>query len=165
MFFDKPELASRYPNKLTGDLRDTVFSSNNVEDIYYISALVMYKIKLLMSNSVIEQKYNKMRWHILMSIKYYVGGDPIPNAASPKMRAFCVEIEKFILRSNEEIANDLKPLLKKIFDLNSITIDKLKGAPLVQSVKKATIKARKGPASQAAGKRSTAASRRNEKKP
>lgn len=33
MFFDRPELASRYPNRLTGEMRNTVFKREYVEDI------------------------------------------------------------------------------------------------------------------------------------
>jgi hypothetical protein len=85
MFLDRPDMASRYPNRLTSDLRSLVFDPTYNEEVYYISAYTLYKLKLLLGNNRIERRYSKLRWHIIMAIKYYVCGPTIPQLNSAKM--------------------------------------------------------------------------------
>ncbi len=37
MFLDKPDIASRYPNRLTGELRESIFSKDYSEEVYHVS--------------------------------------------------------------------------------------------------------------------------------
>ena len=74
MFLDKPDIASRYPNKLTGEMKAVVFNKLYHEEVYHVAAYTLYRLKLLLSNGKIDPKYSKLRWHILMGIKYYVCG-------------------------------------------------------------------------------------------
>src|SRR5690606_32094759 len=92
MFLDKPEIASRYPNRLTGELRSSVFNRAYREEIYYVGAYALYRLKLLLSNSKM-QKYSKLRWHILMAIKYFVCGNDLSQLSSPKIASSCRKIE------------------------------------------------------------------------
>ncbi len=67
----RPDLASRYPNRLTGELLDEVYSEENGEEAYYTSCYALYRLKLLISNKRIEPRYSKLRWHILCATSKY----------------------------------------------------------------------------------------------
>jgi AIPR protein len=51
MFLDKPDIASRYPNRLTSELRSLVFDPNYQEEIYHTAAYTLYRLKILIRNN------------------------------------------------------------------------------------------------------------------
>lgn len=126
MFLDKPDIASRYPNRLTGELKELVFDKNYSEEIYHVSAYALYRLKLLLSNGKIDPKYSKLRWHVLMAIKYYVLGDSTPQLGSKKIGSACSAIEKFISANDDATITKIKELCSAIVDINDITRDKMK---------------------------------------
>ena len=143
MFLDKPDIASRYPNRLTGELRETVFNKNYSEEVYHVSAYALYRIKLPLSNGKIDPKYSKLRWHIIMAIKYHVLGDDIPQLNSKKITASCAAIERFMSGNDEATITQLKDLCGAIVDINDITRDKMKTPTFSQDVKNKALQARK----------------------
>jgi hypothetical protein len=48
-------MTSRYPNKLTSDLRSLVFNATYNEEVYYIAAYTLYRLDILMRNKMIDQ--------------------------------------------------------------------------------------------------------------
>lgn len=136
MFLDKPDVASRYPNRLTGELRDSVFDRAYFEEPYHAAAYTLYRLKILLSNGKIDPKYSKLRWHILMAIKYYVLGDDVPKLNSKKVKAACADIEKFVSRNDEAMVTELRDLCSSIVDINEITRDRIKTPTFVLEVKK-----------------------------
>ncbi len=135
MFLDKPDVASRYPNRLTGEMRALVFNSAYLEDVYHVAAYTLYRIKLLISNKRIDQRYSKLRWHIMLAIKYYVCGDAIPQLSSPKIKKHCTAIETFMSTADDETVRIIKDLCAEVFDMEDLTRDKLKGSSLAHEVK------------------------------
>lgn len=69
VFLDKPDLASRYPNRLTGDLKDVVYDESYNDEIYYAAAYCLYRVRVLIAGSRVDQKYEKLRWHIILAIR------------------------------------------------------------------------------------------------
>jgi hypothetical protein len=110
MFLDKPEIASRYPNRLTGDMRSQVFNRKYQEEVYHVAAYTLYRLRLLLSNGKIDARFGKLRWHIIMAIKYFVFGADVPNMTSPKIKSTCEKIESFMSGNDDDT-------LKKIRDL------------------------------------------------
>lgn len=143
MFLDKADIAGRYPNRLTSELRDSVFSKKYDEEVFYISAYTLYRLKLLIGNKRIDPKYSKLRWHIIMAIKYYVCGANVPSLSSAKIKQVCSDIEQFMSRNDDDMVKTLKDLCGAIVDMNDITRDKLKGISLVQDVKEKALAQRK----------------------
>ena len=135
MFLDKADIAGRYPNRLTGDLRDSVFNKKYNEEVYYIAAYTLYRLKLLLGNKRIDPKYGKLRWHIIMAIKYLVCGPKLPQLDSNKIKQTCADIEQFMSRNDDEMVKTLKDLCAAIVDIDDVTRDKLKGSSLVQDVR------------------------------
>ena len=44
MFLDKPDIASRYPNRLTSELRSLVFDPSYQEEVYHAAAYTVYRL-------------------------------------------------------------------------------------------------------------------------
>lgn len=135
MFLDKPDIASRYPNRLTSEMRAQVFEPSYQEEVYHAAAYTLYRLRILMSNNRIEQRYSKLRWHIIMAIKYYICGDAVPNISSSKIKDKCEEIEAFMSKGDDGTVNAIRDLCASIVDIDDITRDKLKGSSLAQDVK------------------------------
>ncbi|WP_367086026.1 AIPR family protein [Pseudomonas sp. HOU2] len=142
MFLDKPDIASRYPNRLTGEMKALVFDRSYHEEIYHVAAYTLYRVKLLLGNGKIEAKYGKLRWHIIMAIKYYVCGPTIPQLNSKKIKQICASIEAFVSLNDESTVSAIKALCSEIVDVEEVTRDKLKGASLAVDVKSKALKCR-----------------------
>lgn len=69
----RPDIASRYPNRLTSDLLNEVFTSGVAEEIYYTACYAHYRLKLLISNKKFDGRYSKLRWHIMCAASKYCG--------------------------------------------------------------------------------------------
>ncbi|MFP2872596.1 AIPR family protein [Acetobacter tropicalis] len=143
MFLDKPEIASRYPNKLTKDSVDIVFNPSYNEEVYYVSAFSLYRIKMLISNGRVEAKFGKLRWHIIMAIKYYLLGEQKIHLNSRKIEEQCAKIEKFISSNEEDVVSIISRLCSEIVEIDNINSDNLKSTTLVQTIKQNTLKFRK----------------------
>lgn len=135
MFLDKPDVASRYPNRLTGELRESVFNKEYSEEVYHVSAYSLYRLKVLFSSGRIDAKFSKMRWHILMAIKYYVLGDVIPALGSKRIAAACARIEKFVSQNDEATLGKLRDLCGAIVEIGEVTRDKMKTPSFSQEIK------------------------------
>lgn len=135
MFLDKPDVSSRYPNKLTKVSTANIFNRDYQEDLYYISAFTLYRIKLFISSGRIPSKYGKLRWHILMAIKYYILGKDIPEFNSKKIEACCGSIERFVSSNDEAVVKLISRLSSSLVDIETINSDNLKSNSLVQSIK------------------------------
>lgn len=142
MFLDKPDIASRYPNKLTGELRNLVFDKSYAEEPYYTAALASYRLKLLLGNGKIDKSYSKCRWHIMMALKYYVCGEKSIHLNSNKIKGECAKIESFLSANDETTVKTIKDLCAAIIDID-VSRDKLRGSLLAAEVKEKALRFRK----------------------
>jgi hypothetical protein len=142
MFFDRADLASRYPNRLTGELSSLVFKTENIEDIYYTAAFCLYRLKLHFSNSRMDKKFVKFKWHLLMMIKYFVIGADIKNVTSQKIRSQCNEIYEFMNGGDQVTIEKLRTLCDVLEPIADVTRDRLKGQSYVQEVKARALEVR-----------------------
>jgi hypothetical protein len=101
MFIERPDLATRYPNKLTGELKGSVFEPKYQEEIYYTSALAYYRIFLHFSNQRIDQKFSNLKWHLLMALKVYLDDGEGAHLSSQKVKKLCGKIN-YITKSNRD---------------------------------------------------------------
>lgn len=143
MFHDKPELASRYPNRVTSEMKALVFDPSHAEEIFHAAAYSLYRIKLLISNSRIDHKYFKFRWHILMALKYYIAGEGLPQLSSKKIKSKCADIESFISSGDDSTVKTLKDLCRYIVNIDEVNSDNLKSISLTGEVRKRALEFRK----------------------
>ncbi len=65
LFFLKPDLASRYPNKFISEMATDIFDENNKEEAFYLAALVDYKLKPYYQKNRTLNKFAIYKWHII----------------------------------------------------------------------------------------------------
>lgn len=135
MFLDKPDLASRYPNRLTGEMRDLVFDSTYREEVFYVAAYSLYRIRLLLASRKIDGRFVKLRWHILLAIRYYVCGESLANLSSPKVEKNAKAIREFIEDGSDARISELNALCAAIVEIDDMTRDKVRNSALTLDVK------------------------------
>lgn len=69
----RPDVASRFPNRLTGDLLNDVFRPGSAEKPYYTACYAHYRLTMLISNKECDGRYSKLRWHIMSVASKYCG--------------------------------------------------------------------------------------------
>lgn len=62
---NRPDLASRFVGRLTGEMREEVFRGNADEDLLYLACFASYRLRSLLSNKRFDAKYSKLRWHVI----------------------------------------------------------------------------------------------------
>ncbi|WP_373376065.1 AIPR family protein [Cupriavidus nantongensis] len=130
MFMMRPDISSRYPNRLTGELLNDVFSKGAQEEDYYTACFAHYRLRMLTSNKRFDGKYSKLRWHVMTAASKYCGA----------------KYKEFGCRSKNEAlyslfsANDgtwfdrLNQLINTALPDPAISRDLLKSPPLTGSV-------------------------------
>lgn len=136
MFFDKPDLATRYPNQLTSELKSLVFNPNNREEIYYTSAFALYRLLLHMGNNRIPYKFRKFKWYILMLLKYEVCGMDIPRTDSKTIEEVCQKIISVINNNNEINVAKVQKCCDILERFGRVSNDRMKRQAFVEEVKK-----------------------------
>ena len=139
MFFDRPDLSSRYPNQLVEDLREIVFSSTNKEEIFYTSAFAHYRLKLHLSNTRIDPVFNQLRWYALMAVKYYICGPNIPDVRTAKIEKQCEKINDFFTANDAHTLSQWDQIAGAIKALGSFDRDRIRATRFVQEVKEAVL--------------------------
>lgn len=135
MFLDKPEIASRYPNKLTGELRNAVYDSAHNDEIYYAAAYSLYRIRVMLSSSKIDQRFEKLRWHIIMAIRYYVLGSAKLSLSSRTMAKSSSSILEFMQDTSESRVLEIAGLCNSLVEIETLTRDNVKTSVLTQDVR------------------------------
>lgn len=92
MFLDEPHRASRYYGTLLQLIGKKVFLSSHDPVSYYTSSFANYKMDSFFRNSSLDVKYRMYRYHILMILKYQLGGTDVPALTANKIKGFCEKI-------------------------------------------------------------------------
>ncbi len=135
MFFDKPHLASRFFGKLMSSV-EGIFNEQHKLLPYYTSAYTLYKIDYLFRNKIIDIRYRKFKYFILMLIKYDLSTEKIPELNSNKMDKLCENILK-VINDNDKLITEINKLLplfdKYVEDITSS--ESTKSAALVEKLR------------------------------
>ncbi len=117
MYYRKPEMATRYFGTLLSEFGDKLFNEDDSKLPYYVAALGIYKIETMFRDGLIDNKYKKIKYHILTMLTLEINTKKYPAFNSKKINKYCKEIQAVFL--------DDKDLQKKI-DLVTSKIDSLK---------------------------------------
>lgn len=137
MFLERPDLASRYPNRLTGELSDSIFDPSYREEIYYTAALAYYRVFLMFSNQKIDQRHSNLKWHILMAIKVYFDDGNGHYFNSKKVLKVCKAIQEFVRFARQQDVDLLKQLCDEISSGEKLDRDQLRNQGLLNSMRTA----------------------------
>ncbi len=130
----RPDIASRYPNRLTSDLLGEVYDHKHKEEAYYASCYALYRLKLLISNKKFGPRYSKFRWHILAISSQYCG--KTFKAAGFKNK-FDAIYDLFAANDGEKFA-ELEMLINMGIPDADISRDVLKSPPFLAEALKRT---------------------------
>lgn len=135
MFLDKPELATRYPNRLTGELKQNVFDPEYKEEIYYTAAWAHYRIVLNFSNARVDPKYSSLKWHLMLGVKEYLDDGSAANLKHRKVEALCDSIRQLLASTEAEHLAVLSNICQIIWGPDGVTRDQLKAQGLAARIK------------------------------
>jgi hypothetical protein len=135
MFFDRPNLATRYPNQLIGELRDLIFNENNIEEIYYTAAYSVYRLILHFNSKRLLTKYRKYKWYLLMLIKYIASNGGTANVQHKDISKTCESILRIMSKNDGDSVEKIKKCCELFDSFSDVTDDKMKRQAFVEEVK------------------------------
>ena len=137
MFFYKPNMATRFFGALFNEFGKELFSKNHKMLPYYTSSYTFNRLEGLFKANFIDKKYKKIKFFILMMIKFEIDTSKCPSFESNKSENFCNTI---LSKVNNEVEFKIieKNVLKKIDSLQlDLTDNEIsKSAKLVEDCKK-----------------------------
>lgn len=92
MFLDDAHRAARYYSDLRAQVGTKIFNDTHKLEPYYVSAYAYYKLEFLFRNSQIPVYYKPARYHLLMALRYLVGGDDMPAMTANKVTNYANKI-------------------------------------------------------------------------
>lgn len=126
----RPDLASRYPNRLTGELLNEVFKPGASEETYYTACFVHYRLRMLLSNKKFDGRYSKLRWHLMCAASKFCAENFKVLGCKSKNEALYN-----LFASNEGPWFDrLEALVKAAIPDPDISRDLLKSPPLTATI-------------------------------
>lgn len=126
----RPDLASRYPNRLTGDLLHEVFKEGQPEEAYYTSCFAHYRLKMLISNKKFDARYSKLRWHIICAASKFCGSKFKELECTSKNEA----LYRLFAENEGAWFNRLSNLITQAIPNPDISRDLLKSPPLTSEI-------------------------------
>jgi hypothetical protein len=111
-FLDQPHKATRYFGAMFKDFGDKLFRQEHKFSPYYIAAISLVKIDEAIKNHVVDAKYKRARFHLLMAIKYEIGNCP-RNLSDRKIDEYSENVKAILfndVRFREVIEN-----IQKVF--------------------------------------------------
>ncbi|MGR3715144.1 MAG: AIPR family protein [Thermohalobaculum sp.] len=135
MFLDRPDLASRYPNRLTGEMQKLVFNPAYKEEIFYTAAHCYYRIGLHIGNQRISSKLSKVKWHLLMAIKYFIAGDEKVNLRHNNVIEICDRIRNLVASGKQSDIEHIRKLSEAVFSDLEVPRDQLKTQTMVATTR------------------------------
>ncbi|HEJ4926160.1 AIPR family protein [Pseudomonas aeruginosa] len=126
----RPDLSSRYPNRLTGELLSDVFAQGAPEEDYYTACYSHYRLKMLTSNKRFDGRYSKLRWHIITAASKYCGAKYREMGCGTKNEA----LYNLFSSNDGDWFDRLDLLVKTALPDPDISRDLLKSPPLTATV-------------------------------
>lgn len=136
MFLDRPDLATRYPSQIFGELSGQLYQDNHREVAYYTAALAAYRMQLLFNNKHIPASIRDRKWYVLMVLKYQIAGDQQPQLSSGKIEKYCDKILQVVTQGGKSAVPAFANAVKFVQDLGPVSEDRLKRRAYLNEIKK-----------------------------
>lgn len=136
MFFNRPELAYRYPKQMYQLIGEKMFAEGNKEIVFYCSSLALYRLHLLVSNGTIPQNMRKFKWHILALVRVIIAGDKMPDINSKKIDPYCQKIVDALSKHGSSAVTPFKKAAGIIESMGDISSDRLKRQAILEEMLK-----------------------------
>lgn len=117
LFLQKPDLASRYPNKFISEMKDKLFDERNCEEAFYTAAVVNYTLKPFYQTNKQLNRYAIYKWHIITIFGYLTSHKAPPDIKKKKKVAeYCSTIMSICLSEDkmQKIVESIPNILNEI---------------------------------------------------
>lgn len=135
MFFNRPDLAYRYPKQMYEQFGEKIFSNENKEIVFYSSCLALYRLHLLASNGTIPQNMRKFKWHILALLKEGIAGATQPDITSKKIEPYCQKIVDALSKHDLSVIDKFQKVVASITAMGEISGDRLKRQGTLEDIR------------------------------
>lgn len=92
MFLDDAHRAARYYSDLRAQVGTKIFHDSHKLEPYYVSAYASYKLEFLFRNNLLPVYYKPARYHLLMALRYIIGGRDMPALTANKVTQYANRI-------------------------------------------------------------------------
>ena len=113
LFFDKPNLATRYFGTLFKEFSGEIFNDTDNMLPYYTAAYVFFKIEDLFRNGEIDSVYKKFKFLMMTMFRYEINKQKYPQFNSKDIEKYCKEIID-IVNDKSKFQNNINSIKKKI---------------------------------------------------
>lgn len=134
MFFERPDLAYRYPKQMYEQLGDQIFSDNTKECVFYAACLSLYRLHLLVASAEIPQNMRKYKWHILVLVRAIIAGKEIPNISSKKVDKYAGKLITSFSKHGPSVLEPFNEAIDIIQSFGNLTDDRLKRQAVLEEM-------------------------------
>lgn len=134
MFFERPDLAYRYPKQMYQQLGNEIFSDDTKESVFYAACLSLYRLHLLVASADIPQNMRKYKWHILVLVRAIVAGKNIPKINSRKMEQYTAKLISNFSKHGDSVLNPFNQAISIIQSFENLTDDRLKRQAVLEEM-------------------------------
>lgn len=120
---------------------------------YYAAAYASYKLEFLFRNSLLPLYYKPARYHLLMALRYIIGGSEMPLWNANKMVKYVNSIAE-VMWSDDDAVDAFKDAIAAVdvaLNSDSLSRDVVKTQPFTDAVKTAASAVTRAPAAPLAG--------------
>ncbi len=139
MFYENPHLVSSFFGsiaKKTEKKDSEIFNKNHSYAPYYLSGLAYYKLESLFRSGLIDTKYRKIKFHLIMLFRLIAEEEKYPLLHSKKIDAYCEKLIGNLL--NQDVCTDIFLTAISIVESSALDVsDKLhiKQSSMVDNLK------------------------------
>jgi hypothetical protein len=139
MFLDEPHRAARYYSDLRAQVGTRIFNDSHKLEPYYVSAYASYKLEFLFRNNLLPVYYKPARYHLLMALRYIVGGANVPALAANKAVQYAVKIADVLWVDGKAVAafKEAVEVVDEALNGETLTRDAVKTQGFTDAVKAA----------------------------
>lgn len=96
MFNDKPHDAAGHYSALLKDVGTKLFKKDDRPSMYYTSSLALFRLSTLIKTKVIDNKYGRAKYHMIMLFKYMMKSTIPKYSNAKRMDALCEEMQRIL---------------------------------------------------------------------
>lgn len=134
MFFERPDLAYRYPKQMYEQLGDQIFSDDTKESVFYSACLTLYRLHLLVASADIPQNMRKYKWHIIVLVRAIVAGKDVPKINSKKMESYTSKLISSFSKHGASVLDPFNEAIEIIQSIENLTDDRLKRQAVLEEM-------------------------------